>query len=119
MLSFNHFEPPLVQSPPASPLPDPSAEPEWYGQVWLRYPLDPRLYTTNFPYQFKAQSEFRAFLNEGWLQRCGADFGGGQDPAVALPAINSVYSRMKKWYDNLPGPLTPARIALPSQLMLQ
>jgi hypothetical protein len=82
----------------------------------VRYPLDPKLYTTSFPLQFKAQSDSRALLNEASLDKERVDNG---DAGAALPAINRLYSRMKEWHDNLPEPLTPARISLPSQLMLQ
>jgi hypothetical protein len=116
MLSYAHFSTPLLKSPPASALPDPSLDPEWYGQIWVRYPLDPKLYTTSFPLQFKAQSTSRALLNEASLDK--QHVGNGESGA-ALPSINRLYSRIKEWYDNLPEPLTAARISLPSQLMLQ
>jgi hypothetical protein len=116
MLSYAHFSTPLLKSPPASALPDPSADPEWYSQIWVRYPLDPKLYTTSFPLQFKAQSDSRALLNQVSL---GKHHVGDGEAGAALPGINRVYFEMKKWHDNLPEPLTPARISLPSQLMLQ
>lgn len=117
MSSYSVFEPPSLQTPPAIPLPDPATDPDWYGQIWVRYPLDPKLYTTHFPYQFKAQSEVRVIMNDNWVQQ----FSKG-DSSVSLDSghqANDFYSRLKEWYDNLPGPLTPARITFPSQLLLQ
>jgi hypothetical protein len=116
ILSYSIFEPPLVQSPPAIPLPDPSIDPGWYGQIWLRYPLDPKLYTTHFPHQFKAQAEVRFIMNDNWLRQFGKEVSSS---APGLHETNEFYSRLRKWYDDLPEPLTPAKITFPSQLMLQ
>lgn len=44
------FEPALIKKPPDVPLPDPATNPKWYGQIWLKYPGDTKLHTTNtFP----------------------------------------------------------------------
>lgn len=120
MMCYAHSEPPSLQDPPDSPLPDPCTDPDWYGQIWLRYPLDPMLYTTHFQHQFKAQCEFRIFLCDSWLQRSRVlDGKKNWDLALALPSVNLLYARMRKWYNSLPEPLTPSKIVLPSQLMLQ
>ena len=108
----------MVQKPPAVPLPNPSKDPNWYGQIWLRYPLDPKFYTTHFPYQFKAQSKARVIMNDNWVRQ----FSKGDSTSTTdseLHQANEFYSRLKDWHDNLPEPLTPARITFPSQLMLQ
>lgn len=79
--------------------------------------MDPKLYTTFFPQQFKAQCEVRMVMNKAWLQQFGHK--GPVDPATALKQANDFYAGLKAWYDNLPPPLKPARITYPSQLMLQ
>jgi hypothetical protein len=106
-------------TPPASPLPEPSADPDWYGQFWLRYPLDPILYTTHFPHLFKAQSGFSIVIIEGWnLKTRVRELQ--DDPAMTAPLINVYYNfHMKQWLHGLPEPLRPTQITLPSHLILQ
>ncbi|GAB1321084.1 hypothetical protein MFIFM68171_11294 [Madurella fahalii] len=112
--SYVTFEPPLLRAPPDIPLPDPSADPEWYGQIWLRYPLDTKLYTTNFPYLFHAGLGIRRIMNDICVQR----FGQSGSASATLAKANEFYHRLKNWYDNLPEPLKPERVTLPAQLML-
>lgn len=112
------LEPPLIQTPPAAPLPDPADDPDWYGQIWLQYPLDPKLYSAHFPQQFRAQAKIRTIMNDGWLRllRRGPSHSG------VGPGLHQAYefsARLRRWYDNLPAPLSPGQITLPSQLMLQ
>ncbi len=120
MLCYAFLEKPLIRYPPLHPLPDPAVDPDWYGQIWLRYPLDPMLYTTHFPHQFRAQSEFRTIVCDCWFHKEDADHAESPwSPEKVVPAVHSSYARMRDWHDKLPEPLTPARITLPSQLMLQ
>jgi hypothetical protein len=88
--------------------------------------MDPILYATHFPHQFKAQSGFSMIILEGWslMFRAGVVMNTnnipGNMPSMHLPRIEAFYnSDMKMWYRNLPEPLKPANITLPSQLSLQ
>lgn len=121
-LSLSHLEPPSITTPPICLLPDPSTDPDWYGQIWLRYPMDPVLYTTHFPHQFKSQSGFSGLIIEGWssMSRAGVTVNSPIESLIASQRMESYYnSHMKKWYRNLPEPLRPTNITLPSQLYLQ
>ncbi|KAK4177803.1 hypothetical protein QBC36DRAFT_345114 [Triangularia setosa] len=118
------FEPPLIRKPPDVSLPDPAANPEWYGQVWLKYPGDAKLHTTNFPYQFQAQCQVRVIMNDMWLEqfrssRQSSPEGGNiMLPSTQIEQANRFYARLKAWYDALPAPLTPSSIVFPSQILL-
>ncbi|KAK0736367.1 hypothetical protein B0T21DRAFT_401867 [Apiosordaria backusii] len=118
------FEPPLIKKPPDVSLPDPADNPEWYGQVWLKYPGDTKLHTTNFPYQFQAQCQVRVIMNDMWLERFGSSRQSSPEgghillPSTQLEQANRFYARLKAWYDALPAPLTPSNIVFPSQILL-
>lgn len=119
------FEPPLIKKPPDVPLPDPATNPEWYGQIWLKYPGDSKLHTTHFPYQFQAQCQVRVTMNDMWMERFGSsrqsspEGGTTMLPSTQLEQTTEFYARLKAWFDSLPDPLTPPRIVFPSQILLQ
>ncbi|KAK4196408.1 hypothetical protein QBC40DRAFT_234412 [Triangularia verruculosa] len=118
------FEPPLINKPPDVPLPDPATNPEWYGQIWLKYPGDTELHTTHFPQLFQAQCQVRVIMNDMWSERFGSSRQSSPEgsstlhPATQLEQANQFYARLKAWYDALPAPLTPASIVFPSQILL-
>ncbi|KAK4662407.1 hypothetical protein QC763_0087920 [Podospora pseudopauciseta] len=118
------FEPPLINKPPDVPLPDPATNPEWYGQICLKYPGDTKLHTTHFPYQFQAQCQVRVIMNDMWIERFGSsrqsspEGGTTMLPSTQLEQTNEFYARLKAWFDSLPDPLTPPRIVFPSQILL-
>ncbi|KXX81374.1 Nitrogen assimilation transcription factor nirA [Madurella mycetomatis] len=114
--SYVTFQPPLLRTPPDIPLPDPSVDPDWYGQIWLKYPLDAKLFSTNFPHMFWAHVGILTIINDICVHRFGA-FGSAM-PALGVAKANEFYCRLRNWYDNLPGPLKPEKIALPAHLML-
>src|ERR1700753_541078 len=110
------FDKPVIKKPPEIPLPDPSVDPEWYGQIWIKYPMSPTPFSTYFGHMFKATAELRIIMNEICLQ-C---FGKSQ-PSTQLTSDQALdfHFQLKDWYDNLPGSFTPGRIVFPSQFMLQ
>ncbi|KAF5636194.1 nitrogen assimilation transcription factor nit-4 [Fusarium sp. NRRL 52700] len=38
--AFSFMLSPLIKEPPKWPLPDPSEDPSWYGDIWVKYPLN-------------------------------------------------------------------------------
>ncbi|KAK4236356.1 nitrogen assimilation transcription factor nirA [Achaetomium macrosporum] len=116
LIAFPRSKLPRLLTPPDIPLPDPDRDPDWYGQIWLRYPGEPKLYTTHFPHQFQAQSGMRMVMAMECLYR---DHGKGWDSPARLQIVNDYYyGHLKPWYENLPEPLTPSRITFPSHLIL-
>lgn len=109
---------PKIKSPPAAPLPDPTDNPDWYGQIWVRYPSDPQLYTTHFPHLFHATSRMRTIMLRAWqVGRHINELGGSSRPV--LQVCNDYFACFKAWYDDLPASLAAASLAHPGPLMLQ
>ncbi|AEO69771.1 uncharacterized protein THITE_2032143, partial [Thermothielavioides terrestris NRRL 8126] len=118
VISFVYSEGPRLESPPAVPLPNPEEHPDFYGQIWVRYPADPRLYTTHFPQHFYAESRLRVIMLQGWhLEKRVLECGWTS--AVAQEICDKYYAWLKAWHDNLPAPLKPASITQPGHIMLQ
>lgn len=110
------FDVPVIKNPPDIALPDPLVDPEWYGQIWIRYPLSPRPVSTHFGHLFKACAHIRVIMNDICLQYFGKPASSFQ---VALDQALGFHSRLKDWQNALPGPLIPERIVYPSHFMLQ
>lgn len=107
--------PPLLKEPPIYPLPDPSENALWYGEVWLKYPLSHSLVPSNFGQMYKAKSQFRVIMNEF----CQMAFINDQVSMVTIDLANELLYKLRSWFNSLPGSLLPWTIALPGQLQLQ
>ncbi|KAH8902331.1 hypothetical protein BR93DRAFT_972721 [Coniochaeta sp. PMI_546] len=57
------FIPPLIRHPPPHHLPDPHDEPEWYGEIHVKYPSTDRVCATGHGQLFKAKADFAKTLN--------------------------------------------------------
>ncbi|KFG80621.1 putative zinc finger protein [Metarhizium anisopliae] len=114
LMSFHYFRPPLFNRPPAI-LPDPKHEPEWYGEIWLKYPLGRTLFPSSSGDVFKARAEFAVIQNEA-ARRLFA--GSTPAPQLSAAEVAVFYFRFKGWYDGLPEALSPRRAVLPSHLKL-
>jgi len=104
---------PLIKEPPKWPLPDPSEDPSWYGEIWVKYPLNHGLSPMYLGEVIHARSQFRIIMNEF----CDAAYSEGSKVGVNL--AYQFRERLEEWYENLPTSLTPRRIVLPGQLQLQ
>lgn len=114
-ISFHSFIRPIIENPPEAPLPDPNKNPQWYGEILLKYPLVQAHYPTNFPSYFKALCEFRIILNDVGLYY----FGGAARPKPTFDGAAALYYRLEGWFKSLPESLMPERIVFPSQFRLQ
>ena len=112
-----HFcQRPLVEEPPEANLPDPSTDPEWYGETWVRYPPRDTLSPVHFGYFFRARARFFIIVND--IAKHSFDQVTGPS-RLSNKQIWGYYKRLLEWFGNLETPLTPEKIALPSQLKLQ
>jgi hypothetical protein len=107
--------PPLLKKPPIYPLPDPSENALWYGEVWLKYPLSHNLVPSNFGQMYRAKSQFRVIMNEF----CQTAYIEGEESKVTVDIANELLYKLQSWFNGLPGSLLPKTIALPGQLQLQ
>jgi hypothetical protein len=85
-----------------------------YGELWLRYPLNPTLFPVHFGHVFKARSEFCVILNDADKML----FPKAESSFTAKDVVG-LYMRFTKWHVNLPDVLKPRNIVLTSHLKLQ
>ncbi|KAF5506420.1 Nitrogen assimilation transcription factor nit-4 [Colletotrichum siamense] len=112
LVAFSFMIPPLVKEPPDWPLPDPTREGGWYGEIWLQYSLVPGLQPTHFGHIFRTRAKFRVIMNE----YCDAAFS--PNGVISLDKANSLHEKLRRWYSDLPEPLQPKTIALPGHFQL-
>ncbi|KAK4101616.1 hypothetical protein N658DRAFT_558748 [Parathielavia hyrcaniae] len=113
--SYHYAKPPPLKTPPQVPLPDPLSEPQWYGELWLKYPLSQTRLPTYHGLLFKAKADFWTILNEV----SSLTFSHHGSPST-LPVNKTLlfYNKLTAWLHNLPEPLTPKKIVLPQHLKL-
>ncbi|KAH7109611.1 putative C6 transcription factor [Dendryphion nanum] len=112
LVGFSFTFAPLLSEPPDWPLPDPLEDVEWYGENYVKYPLSNHVLPSYFGHVFKAKSEFRILMNEA----CQKAYSEGSE--MTLEKASELLSRLKLWFDDLPGPLKPESIVLPAHLQL-
>ncbi|KAK2755598.1 C6 transcription factor [Colletotrichum kahawae] len=112
LVSFSFMIPPLVKEPPDWPLPDPTREGGWYGEIWLQYPLVSGLQSTHFGHIFQTRARFRVIMNE----YCDAAFS--PNGVISLDKANRLHDKLRRSYSDLPESLKPKTIALPGHFQL-
>jgi hypothetical protein len=105
--------------PPGVTLPDPAENPAWYGEFMLVYPPNTAAPSPmNWPHTFRAMCQLRVIMN----QVAHEAFRDHHPQGVAgLPRQRAleIQSRLREWYEGLPGPLQPKMAVFPSHLRLQ
>ncbi|KAH8897378.1 hypothetical protein GQ53DRAFT_638658 [Thozetella sp. PMI_491] len=112
LVAFSFMLAPLIIKTPEEPLPDLSEDVQWYGEIWVKYPMNRRLSPLYFPQVFRARCQFRIIMNDF----CYTAYSKGS--GVTLTKANQLRSQLEAWYDGLPGPLQPKTIVLPGHLQL-
>ncbi|KAJ4226248.1 hypothetical protein NW759_004832 [Fusarium solani] len=112
LVAFSFMLPPLLKKPPEWALPDPTRNAQWYGEIWMKYPLDSGLSPSYFPHIFRARCHFRIIMNE----ICDAAYSEGS--GITLDKAHGFRERLQSWYRSLPLPLQPRTIVLPGHLQL-
>ncbi|KAF5665624.1 nitrate assimilation regulatory nirA [Fusarium denticulatum] len=116
-LSYQYMTQPLLKTPPKTSLPDPDRDPEWFGEIWLKYPSSTTLVPLRTALVFKAKMSFSVVLNEAMLEieKDSTDSylfqNGGRK-------IIEITKRLDTWYKSMPEPLSPTEIVSPSQLKI-
>ena len=113
LTSFSFMHTPLIKKPPDDLLPDPSVDAYWYGEIWLKYPLNQSIMPSYFGQVFRAKCQFRIVMNEF----CQDAYSEGS--AMTIDRANELYSQLRSRYHALPAPLLPKTIVLPGHLQLQ
>lgn len=112
--TYYFFRPPYLLHHPKTPLPDPIAQPEWYGDVWLRYPQSRILVPSNQGSTLKARAELHIILDDVSKQ-----IFTGPKTQLSLDDLLKFNTRLDAWFDNLPRLLTSSEIVYPTQIALQ
>ena len=118
LFSYHFFKAPLIREPPRTPLPDPKQNIAWYGEFWLKYPLNQTLSPMYYGHLFKAKCEFCVIINRVATELFGKG-GGGKATQCHSKTLARLARDFTSWYSLLPGPLRPERIVFPSQFKLQ
>lgn len=122
--SFLLCIPPLVQHPPATPLPDPDQFPGWYGESQLAYPQDSATYRAYHPHFFKAKCDLGCIINrlgqELFYKKQNSD--GGFEYTVRQLSQETLQKHLidlGNWQFFLPATLSATDIVFPFELNLQ
>lgn len=110
------FKPAHLKRPPEEPLPTEELAKTYYGEVWLRYPLEKHAFPMHHGANFKATCELYVLANEITCRSFTQANGQRSLPAAEAQRLRH---RLAEWYRRLPLPLTPKRIVFPMQLKLQ
>lgn len=113
--SYHYLKPPCIKEPPKTPLPDPMEQPQWYGELWVMYPLNQSPLPTYHGLLFKAKADYWTIITEFLLLSLSRPRATARLP---VHKILGFYNRLRAWLHGLPEPLTPKKIVLPHQLKL-
>ncbi|KAH6619763.1 hypothetical protein B0J18DRAFT_451092 [Chaetomium sp. MPI-SDFR-AT-0129] len=113
--SYLYLQAPPIQTPPQTPLPDPQEQPQWYGELWVRYPMSDARFPTYHGLLFKAIADLWVIVNEILVATFSRPHAYAKLPETQ---ILDFLARLRAWFHNLPEPLTPRKIVMPHQLKL-
>ncbi|EEU42702.1 uncharacterized protein NECHADRAFT_47693 [Fusarium vanettenii 77-13-4] len=111
--AYHFMHPPALKQPPKVALPDPLKNARWYGEVWLKYPLETTLFPAHFGQFFKARCQFLQIMNAV----CEVYFAEDGEP-VTLEQANTFYTQFRNWSYGLPDCLKPRFIVHPGHFNL-
>ncbi|KAK3496731.1 uncharacterized protein B0T23DRAFT_63586 [Neurospora hispaniola] len=113
--SYHYFRTPIMRHPPQVPLPDPIENPQWYGEIWVKYPASQSRFPTHLGFLFKAKAELWTIMNDFSLLSFRDH---GLPLNLPIPQVLGFYNRLVDWLHKLPEPLSPRKIVTPHQIKL-
>ncbi|KAL6697014.1 hypothetical protein J3F84DRAFT_371912 [Trichoderma pleuroticola] len=115
IMGYYYFKTPMITNPPVFALPDPYAEPSWYGDFILKYPSNNTFTSFYFPHFFCADTKLKILLNA-----IATSLFKPENIGRTLPANvkSDLRAQMESWLACLPVPLHPSNIVFPAQLRL-
>ncbi|KAF2634761.1 nitrate assimilation regulatory protein nirA [Massarina eburnea CBS 473.64] len=114
---FRLASPNLV--PPSTPLPDPDEKPDWYGEFYIRYPMDSKPLSVNFEHLFKAKCDLALLMNavsNNLFTPQGEHMRRSKHRPGEL--AKGFIQNLQAWYDALPVSLLPKNVVFPAQFQL-
>ncbi|KAF4972199.1 hypothetical protein FSARC_1181 [Fusarium sarcochroum] len=115
MQSFYFRQEPLIKTPPETPLPDIKADPSWYGEIWVRYPLSDTPVPTHFGHVARATLDIRSLMHEIASKLFK---GKGLDENPSPEAVDGFRSELDYWFSQLPEVLSSKNLVLPMHLRI-
>jgi hypothetical protein len=111
---YTFLRPPYITKAPKLPLPDSFIDPEFYGEIRIRYPPSQTVSPIHLGCIIKANFDFCIILNDIASQI----FAGGKFHATAKQVLG-FKDKLDSWFDKLPEPLSPIKLALPDHITIQ
>lgn len=111
--SFHFRHQPRLRNSPAVPLPDPVQDPDWYGEVWVRYPLSQTLSRILIGPVIRERCRLRMIMSSA------AQVYYEEKAQVTQEMAGSYAHLLDAWYSQLPECLKPNWIVQPSHFQLQ
>ncbi|KAI0142576.1 hypothetical protein F4776DRAFT_612622 [Hypoxylon sp. NC0597] len=115
LATFHTFQPPIMKEPPTRPLPDLDEASEYFGEIWVKYPLGREPIPIHNGLVFRAICQLRVIMNEITILSFDHPRSFNRMP---LNSAIEFRSRLLAWYEDLPEPLHARNAAIPSHLKL-
>ncbi|KAA8611295.1 Zn(2)-C6 fungal-type DNA-binding domain protein [Pyrenophora tritici-repentis] len=112
---FYLMKPPLSRFPPQDGLPNYEHAQDFFGEIWVKYPLVEHLIPIHLGQTFLALIRLRCIMNDVASKALPEE--DGQDE-IDLQQASRYNSMLMQWFRELPEPLQPRNIAMPSHLLL-
>ncbi|KZM24621.1 DNA binding [Ascochyta rabiei] len=111
-VSYYYRRPPFIRNPPAFAAPDPDVDLEWYGDIYVRYPLSPTVTRMYLGHVIKATIDLRLIVNDISLLQ----FVHNEEKELSPQQVLDFKARLDGLMKQLPVTLAPRRISLPCHL---
>ncbi|KAF2633414.1 hypothetical protein BU25DRAFT_444169 [Macroventuria anomochaeta] len=108
-VSYYYRRAPFIRDPPAFAAPDPDVDPEWYGEVYVRYPLSPTVTRMQLDHVMRATIDLRIIMNDISLLQ----FASHEQKELSPAQVLEFKVRLDRFLQKLPPTLAPSRISLP------
>jgi hypothetical protein len=105
----------FVENSPAFEAPDPDVNPEWYGEVYIRYSLSPTITHMYLGHVMKATVNLRIIMKNISLLH----FASTEPTALFFEQVLKLRARLDALMQNLPTTLAPSGISLPCHSNVQ
>ncbi|KAE8837915.1 hypothetical protein PTNB73_04077 [Pyrenophora teres f. teres] len=112
---FYLMKPPLSRTPPQDGLPNYEQAQAFFGEIWVKYPLVEHLIPIHLGKTFLALIRLRYIMNEITGKALPEKDGHAE---IDLQEACRYNSMLMQWYRELPEPLQPRNIAMPTHLLL-
>ncbi|KAA8626812.1 C6 transcription factor [Pyrenophora tritici-repentis] len=113
---FYLMKPPLSRLPPQDGLPNYQDAHDFFGEIWVKYPLADHLTPIHLGQTFLALNKLRYIMND--IAGKALPEKDGHDE-IDIQQADRYHGMFMQWFNELPEPLQPHNIAMPTHLLLQ